>query len=52
MLAQLFRYGKLSHHGAFFNAKTGQMSALPCDPNLWSKTRNRLKRSQRMIGRQ
>jgi PRTRC genetic system ThiF family protein len=41
MLARLFRYGKLSHHGAFFNAKTGQMSSLPVDPQLWSKTRRR-----------
>lgn len=41
VLAQLFRYGRLSHHGAFFNAKTGQMSALPVDPELWSKTRRR-----------
>ena len=41
MLAQLFRYGRLSHHGAFFNAKTGQMSVLPVDPELWSKTRRR-----------
>ena len=41
MLAQLFRYGKLSHHGAFFNAKTGKMSALPVDPDLWSKMRRR-----------
>jgi PRTRC genetic system ThiF family protein len=41
MLAQLFRYGKLTHHGAFFNAKTGQMSALPVDPVLWRKVRNR-----------
>jgi hypothetical protein len=41
MLARLFRYGKLSHHGAFFNAKTGQMSALPVDPELWSRTRRR-----------
>jgi PRTRC genetic system ThiF family protein len=39
MLAQLFRYGKLIHHGAFFNAKTGQMSALPVDPILWRKLR-------------
>ncbi|HUV96898.1 MAG TPA: PRTRC system ThiF family protein, partial [Acidobacteriaceae bacterium] len=39
MLAQLFRYGRLSHHGAFFNAKTGQMSALPVDPSLWRKER-------------
>jgi PRTRC genetic system ThiF family protein len=37
MLAQLFRYGKLAHHGAFFNAKSGIMSALPVDPALWSK---------------
>ena len=41
MLAQLFRYGGLSHHGAFFNAKTGQMSALPVDPEQWSKARRR-----------
>ena len=41
MLAQLFRYGKLTHHGAFFNAKTGQMSALPVDPVLWRKVRKR-----------
>ena len=47
MLAQLFRYGRLTHHGAFFNAKTGQMSALPVDPALWSKTRHRSRRSQR-----
>jgi len=46
MLAQLFRYGKLRHHGAFFNAKTGQMCALPIDPVLWRKVRRRTKRSQ------
>jgi hypothetical protein len=39
MLAQLLRYGRLRHHGAFFNAKTGQMRALPIDPALWRKTR-------------
>ena len=41
MLAQLFRYGKLTHHGAFFNARTGQMSALPVDPAMWKKVRMR-----------
>src|SRR5271168_449972 len=41
MMGQLFRYGKLSYHGAFFNARTGQTSALPVDPGLWSKTRRR-----------
>jgi len=45
MLAQLIRYGSISHHGAFFNAKTGQMSALPVDPRLWSKTRRRSRKS-------
>ena len=45
MLAQLFRYGRISHHGAFFNAKTGQMSALPVDPELWSKTRRKSRKS-------
>jgi PRTRC genetic system ThiF family protein len=44
MLGQLFRYGKLSYHGAFFNARTGQTSALPVDPTLWSKTRKRSRR--------
>ncbi|HMG84622.1 MAG TPA: PRTRC system ThiF family protein [Terracidiphilus sp.] len=46
MLAQLFRYGKLSHHGAFFNAKSGKMSALPVDPDLWSQMRRRSKKAQ------
>ncbi len=41
MLGQLFRYGKLTYHGAFFNARTGQTSALPVDPALWSRTRSR-----------
>jgi PRTRC genetic system ThiF family protein len=45
MLAQLFRYGKISHHGAFFNARTGQMCALPVDPSLWTKTRRRSQRA-------
>ena len=44
MLARLFRYGKLNHHGAFFNAETGRMSALPIDPQMWSKVRRRHRR--------
>ena len=46
MLGQLFRYGKLSYHGAFFNARTGHTSALPVDPAMWSRTR---KRSRKMV---
>jgi PRTRC genetic system ThiF family protein len=43
MLAQLFRYGRIAHHGGFFNAKTGQMCALPVDPALWRKVKRRSK---------
>jgi PRTRC genetic system ThiF family protein len=39
MLSQLIRYGSLRYHGAFFNARTGQTSALPVDPELWKRTR-------------
>ena len=39
MLARLFRYGRLCHHGGFFNAGTGQMTALPVDPESWRRTR-------------
>jgi PRTRC genetic system ThiF family protein len=41
MLARLFRHGRLKHHGAFFNAATGHMSAVPIDPDLWKRTRRR-----------
>jgi len=39
MLARLFRYGRLCHHGGFFNAGTGLMTALPVDPEFWRRTR-------------
>src|SRR6185312_4862141 len=39
MLARLFRYGRLCHHGGFFNAGTGQMTCLPVDPELWRQLR-------------
>ena len=44
MLARLFRYGRLCHHGGFFNAQTGQMMALPVDPALWRRIRKSKKR--------
>ena len=47
MVARLFRYGRLCHHGGFFNASTGQMTALRVDPDLWTRTRRRHKYSQR-----
>jgi PRTRC genetic system ThiF family protein len=47
MLARLFRYGRLGHHGGFFNAAAGLMSPLPVDPDLWTRTRRRYRDSQR-----
>jgi hypothetical protein len=44
MLARLFHYGKLNYHGAFFNSETGRMSALPIDPQMWTKVRRRNRR--------
>jgi PRTRC genetic system ThiF family protein len=46
MLARLFRYGTLTHHGAFYNAETGRMAALPVDPRMWERLRRRNRRAQ------
>lgn len=46
MLTRLLRYGSINHHGGFYNAATGRMSALPVDPDLWQKTQ---RRSRRML---
>jgi PRTRC genetic system ThiF family protein len=45
MLARLFRYGILTHHGAFYNAQTGRMAALPADPRMWERMRRRDRRA-------
>jgi PRTRC genetic system ThiF family protein len=37
MLARLFRYGRLRHHGGFFSASSGLMTPLPVDPDMWKK---------------
>lgn len=34
MLSRLLRYGKIAHHGGFFNAARDKMTALPVDPEL------------------
>jgi PRTRC genetic system ThiF family protein len=47
MLARLFRYGRLCHHGGFFNAESGQMVAVPIDPALWRTMRRKVRSSQR-----
>jgi len=49
MLARLFRYGVLTHHGAFFNADTGRMAALPVDPQMWERLRRRNRNAQSRV---
>ena len=44
MLAQLIRYGRIAHQGAFYNAQTGKMSTLAIDPEQWVKMQRRNRR--------
>jgi PRTRC genetic system ThiF family protein len=46
MLARLFRYGVLAHHGAFYSAETGRMAGLPVDPRMWERIRRRNRQAQ------
>lgn len=46
-LSRLLRYGKVSHHGAFFNAATGKMSSLAVDPDRWAKLRSQNRKQQK-----
>jgi hypothetical protein len=49
MLARLFRYGILTHHGAFYNAETGRMAALPVDSRMWERLRRRNRNAQSRV---
>jgi PRTRC genetic system ThiF family protein len=49
MLARLFHYGALTHHGAFYNAQTGRMAALPVHPRMWERLRRRNRQAQNRI---
>ena len=49
MLARLFHSGILTHHGAFYNAETGRMSALPVDPRMWERLRRRNRNAQSRV---
>jgi len=37
MLARLFRYGRLLHHGGFLNLSTGRLSPLPVSSQVWQR---------------
>lgn len=45
MLARLFRYGRLCHHGGFFNAASGHVTGLAVDPQLWRRIRKSKKKT-------
>jgi PRTRC genetic system ThiF family protein len=37
LLWQIFRYGRLTWHGAFVNLTTGRMNPIPVDPQAWRR---------------
>ena len=39
MLAQLFRHGRLNHHGAFVNVAANRAQPIPIDPSVWRRFR-------------
>ncbi len=39
LLARLFRYGEISHHGGFINLASGATSVLRIDPGCWRQIR-------------
>ena len=41
LLARLFHYGQISHHGGFVDVATSLAVPLPIDPRLWRRVRKR-----------
>jgi PRTRC genetic system ThiF family protein len=41
LLARLFRYGEISHHGAFVDVASSRAVPLPVDPLFWRRVRKR-----------
>jgi len=44
MLSRLLRYGKLDHHGTFFNAVNGRSVSMEIDPDAWESAARRQRR--------
>jgi hypothetical protein len=44
MLARLFRYGAIEHHGAFVNLQSNRVQPLAIDPEAWKRLRRRGRR--------
>jgi PRTRC genetic system ThiF family protein len=43
LLFELFRHGRITHHGLFMNLKTGRTSPLPVSPDTWKRFGYQLK---------
>lgn len=41
LLARLFRYGVIEHHGAFVNLESNRVQPLAIDPDAWKRLRRR-----------
>src|SRR5205085_7548358 len=48
LLTQLFRYGRLEHHGAFVNVRENRVQPIWINPAIWQKLRGR---GRRLISR-
>jgi sulfur-carrier protein adenylyltransferase/sulfurtransferase len=44
LLARLFRYGAIEHHGAFVNLESNRVQPLAIDPEAWKRLRHRGRR--------
>lgn len=51
LLARLFRYGQISHHGGFVDVATSRSVPLTVDPLHWHRVRKRASESVSRIGR-
>jgi PRTRC genetic system ThiF family protein len=51
LLARLFRYGRIDHHGAFVNVAQNRVQPLPINPDHWKRMRRRGLRSLTEYGR-
>jgi len=47
MLARLFRYGRLSYHGAFVNLRNGRTTSLAVNPAVWRRIMTRVASDRR-----
>jgi PRTRC genetic system ThiF family protein len=47
LLAQLFRYGQISHHGGFVDVASSRAVPLAVDPLVWSRIRKRRQKNAR-----